>query len=98
MNSTQLFGREMPASTLLPKRSRGAGVAAVTVIFDLVGLAEWSFTQSFRAVASTKLESRPGLLVRPVKHGITGAKGFEARNLFLSHRRFNGFSASDIPK
>ena len=88
----------MLASTVLPKGGRGAGVGAVTVSFDLVELAEWSFTQSIQAVAATRLESRPGLLVRPVKHGITGAKGFEARNLFLSHRRFNGFSASDIPK
>jgi len=46
-----------------------------------VGKAEWPFGQSFPGVALARSEKPPDPLVRPVKHGITGAKvsRFEAR-------------------
>lgn len=49
--------------------------------FLAFGKAEWPFGQSFPGVAAAALENPPDPLVRPVKHGITGAKvsRFEAR-------------------
>jgi hypothetical protein len=62
----QLFG---------PQTARRSNFLA----FDLK--TEWPFGQSFPGVALARSENPPDPLVRPVKHGITGAKvsRFEAR-------------------